>query len=125
MTYLDTQDCENYLKVRNGINANEDLIIFKLEYNLKEFKIPAVEYIVYSIDGKKELNFSECKVMEFVYSYPVEINETEEFKYDPESDYNNEICFQYTTENYTDIILYDRRNTFNEYNLSLCENIIP
>ena len=122
LTYLDTQDCENYLKVRNGINANEDLIIFKLEYNLKEFKIPAVEYIVYSIDGKKELNFSECKVMEFVYSYPVEINETEEFKYDPESDYNNEICFQYTTENYTDIILYDRRNTFNEYNLSLCEN---
>ena len=33
LTYLDTQDCENYLKVRNGINANEDLIIFKLEYH--------------------------------------------------------------------------------------------
>ena len=126
MTYIDTQDCENYLKIQNNINPNEELIIFKLEYsilfNLKEFKIPAVEYIVYSIDGKKELSFTQCQVMNFVYSYSVNIKEEEEYKYNPESDYNNEICFQYTTENHTDIILYDRRNVFNEYNLSLCEN---
>ena len=69
-----------------------------------------------------ELNFSYCQDMNFTYSYPVEIDETEEYKYNPDSDYNNEICFQYTTENNTDIILYEKRKEFNEYNLSLCEN---
>ena len=71
-----------------------------------------------------ELNFSYCQDMNFTYSYPVEIDETEEYKYNPDSDYNNEICFQYTTENNTDIILYEKRKEFNEYNLSLCENKI-
>ena len=60
--------------------------------------------------------------MNFIYSYPVEINETEEYKYNPNSEYNNEICFQFTTEYKTDIILFDRRDEFNQNNLSLCEN---
>ena len=47
--------------------------------------------------------------MKFVYSIPVEINETLEYKFNPDSEYNNELCYQFTTENNTDIILYDRR----------------
>ena len=60
--------------------------------------------------------------MKFIYSIPVEINESFVYKYNPDSDYNNEICYQFTTENNTDIILYDRRREFNEYNFSLCES---
>ena len=122
LTYIDIQDCENFLKKQNDIDENEELIMFKIEYFLEEFKIPNIEYIVYTINGKKELNISECNSMNFIYSYPVEINETEEYKYNPNSEYNNEICLQFTTEYKTDIILFDRRDEFNEYNLSLCEN---
>ena len=122
LTFIDIRDCANLLKKENNIDVNDELILLKLEYILKGFKIPAIEYTLFTIDGKIELNFSSCQDMNFVYSYPVKINETEEYKYNPESDYNNEICFQYTTENNTDIILYDKRKEFNDYNLSLCEN---
>ena len=122
LSFIDIKDCENILKVENGIDKNEELILLKLEYILEHFKIPAIEYTIYNFNGKMELNFSYCQDMNFTYSYPVEIDETEEYKYNPDSDYNNEICFQYTTENNTDIILYEKRKEFNEYNLSLCEN---
>ena len=122
ITFINIKDCENFLKKSNDIDENEELILFKIEYLVEDFKIPIIEYTVYSIDGKKELNFSECESMNFVYSYNIEINETEEFKYDPNSDYNNEICFQFTTEYKTDITLYNRRKEFNDYNLSLCES---
>ena len=62
--------------------------------------------------------------MNFIYSTPVEINESEKYKYDPRSDYYNELCLQYSTDNLTDITIYERRKEFNDYNLSLCESIL-
>ena len=50
------------------------------------------------------------------------IDENELFKYDPESEFYNDICYPYTTKEKTDIILNDRRKEFLENNLTLCEN---
>ena len=50
------------------------------------------------------MNISECEDMKFVYSIPIDINETLEYKYNPSNEYNNEVCFQFTTEKKTDII---------------------
>jgi urate oxidase len=52
----------------------------------------------------------------------VTIDENELFKYDPESDYYNDLCYAYTSADNTDIILNDRREEFLKNNLTLCEN---
>ena len=42
-------------------------------------------------------------------------------KYNPKSNYYNNICSKTTSESGTDISLNDRRNEFIENNMSLCE----
>ena len=62
-----------------------------------------------------------CKNDTIKYFIPVSINENESFKYDPKSNFYNNRCDKYTTENDTDMTLYDRKNEYNINNLSLCE----
>ena len=50
----------------------------------------------------------------------MQINESMD-KYNPKSDYYNNICSKATSKNNTDIILNDRRNEFIKNNMSLCE----
>ena len=50
------------------------------------------------------------------------IDEDKVYKYDPNSDFYNDDCYAYTTENGTDIILNDRQSEYSDNNLSLCEN---
>ena len=50
--------------------------------------------------------------------YPAIIDENNEFKYNPSSEYYNDICYTYTTENDTDITLTDRKNEYKENNMS-------
>ena len=122
ISFIDFQDCENELKKdRSDININDELILFKMEYINKQFKIPIIEYKVFTQKGE-ELNMSVCDHLKFIYSTPVEINESEEYKYNPESEYYNDLCFKYTTDNLTDITIYERRKEFNAYKMSLCES---
>ena len=126
LTYINIQDCENLLKKEKRIDPNEKLMLFKIEYSTIEFKIPIIEYVIFTQSGVI-LNISDCDCMKFVYSIPVDIikydiNESMIYKYNPDSEYNNELCYQFTTDNNTDITLYDRRKEFNEKNLSLCES---
>ena len=120
LTFIDIQDCENVLKQKNDINPNEELILFKIEYPAEEYRIPILEYTVLKKDGT-ELNISDCGNIEFIYYIPLDIDITDEEAFNPESEYNNELCFQYTTEDKTDKLLYERRKEFNEDNRSLCE----
>ena len=53
---------------------------------------------------------------------PVSLNEEDLFKYNTSSEYYNDLCFTYTTEEGTDIILDDRKNEYVDYNMSLCES---
>ena len=52
---------------------------------------------------------------------PVSINEEDIEKYDPSSKFYNDECNQYFSEDGVDMTLYERKNMFNEKNLSLCE----
>ena len=54
-------------------------------------------------------------------SIPVKINEKNLFKYNSSDDYYNDKCYAYTTEMGTDITLKDRRNEYQNNNMSLCE----
>ena len=125
LTYIDVKDCENILKLKNNLNADEVFILLIIEYNIQEFKIPIVEYKVFSEFNGTEIDISPCNNMNFTYSIPInnyEINADKLYMHNPESDYNNKICYQYKTDNKTDITLFERRKIFNENNMSICEN---
>ena len=118
---INLKDCENKLKSHYHIEQNKSLIIFKIDDFIDEIKIPIVEYEIYHPDTREVLNLSICE-NSIEISYPISINEDEIFKYDPNSKYYNDKCFPYTTENGNDIILNDRKNEYNNNNLSLCES---
>ena len=112
-------ECEDLLKEAYNIDKKETLIIFKLEFYLEGINIPIIKFDVYNPITKELLDLKHCKSVKIIS--PVSIDENILFKYDPTNDYYNDICYTYTTENGTDIVLLDRKNEFNKNNMSLCE----
>jgi surface protein len=121
---LELGDCENKLKDIYNIPKKDPLIIFKTEQYFEGLLIPLIEYEVFHPITKKKLNLDYCKKenINVTITIPVSINEEYLFKYDPNSTYYNNICCTYTTEDKTDIALYDRQNEFNQNSMSLCSN---
>jgi len=118
----DLGKCENKLKNHYHIEDEDPLIMFKIEYYQEGLLIPVIEYEVYDIKEKKILNLTICQNETIQISIPVNIDEKHLFKYNISSDYYNDICFPFTTEYKTDIILSDRRNEYINNNMSLCES---
>ena len=69
------------------------------------------------------VNLTVCKILNLRIdiSIPVDINENDIDKYNPNSDYYNNICIKTTSESGTDISLSDRKNIFIYDNMTLCE----
>ena len=114
-------ECEDKLKDVYGISQNLSLIILKIDYNVPYLLISLIGYEIYHPINKSRLDLKYCNDTLIKLNIPVTINENKIFIYDPSSDYYNDECYAYTTENGTDIILNDRKNEFNDKNLSLCE----
>ena len=119
---IDLSECENYLKGKYDILENETLIIFKTEKYLDEILIPIIEFEVFNPKTKEKLDLNFCKnsSINYLIYIPVFINDSILFKYEQNSSYYNDICYTYTTDNGTDITLYDRQKEFNDKYLSLC-----
>ena len=83
--------------------------------------MPVIEYEVYHPTEFYKLNLSDCDDLKIEISLPVSINEDELYRYNTSSDFYNDKCFPYTSENGTDMTLSDRQNDFINQNLSLCE----
>ena len=116
-------ECEDILKDKYGLDKSQPLIIFKIDYYVPGLLIPIIGYEVFDPKNKTKLNLSYCEETSINYNIPVTIDEDKSFKYDPTSEYYNDECNSYTTENGTDILLKDRKNEFEENNMSLCENV--
>ena len=120
---IDLGDCEDILRNEYNINKSYPLIIFKIDFKSPDTLIPIIGYEIYSPLDNSKLDLSICNNTSITLNIPVsKINEEELFLYDPESDYYNDMCFSYTTENGTDILITDRIDEFIKNNLSLCEN---
>ena len=115
-------ECEKILRGIYNISDNLPLIILKIDYYMPGVLIPIIGYEVYHPENKSQLNLDYCKDELIKLNIPVSINEDKVFKHDPSSDYYNDECYSYTTDNGTDILLKDRQNEFIDNNLSLCEN---
>ena len=123
ISIIKLNECEKELRDHYKIDDDDTLLIFKIDYYEENLLIPIVEYEIYSSKTKKKLDLSVCnniKINIFLPTYNV--NENELFKYNLSSEYYNDICFIYTTINHTDITLYDRKNEYNNNNMSLCES---
>ena len=115
-------ECENKLKEIYHIDNNLSLIILKIDYFMPGLLIPVIGYEVYDPINKTQLDLNYCKDITIKLNIPVSINESNIFKHDPNSEYYNDECNRYTTDNGTDILINDRQNEYIENNLSLCEN---
>ena len=87
-------------------------------------KIPKIEYEVYypfhNRNNLTKLNLSSFKETKIEISVKVKINGSLD-KYNPNSDYYNDICSKATSESGTNISLKDREDKFVNNNMSLCE----
>ena len=119
---LDLGDCEKKLKDIYGIPQSMPLLIFKIDYFSPDTLIPIIGYEIYHPLNKTKLDLIYCEDILIKLNIPVSIDESKLFKYDPNSEFYNDNCFSYTTEEGTDIILNDRRQEFSTNNLSLCES---
>ena len=116
-------ECENILKENYNISKNEYLIVFKIERYFEEILIPLIEYELFNPTTNEKLNLTYCinNNKNIYLNIPIFINENISMKYDPNNAYYKDICYPYTTEQGTDISLYDRKKEFNNY-YSICPN---
>ena len=115
-------DCEDKLKEIYEVDSSLPLIIFKIDYFSPDSLIPIIGYEIYHPLNKSKLDLKYCEDILIKLNIPVSIDESKLFKYDPNSEFYNDNCFSYTTENGTDILLNDRKQEFTDNKLSLCEN---
>ena len=123
LVFIDMEECEKILRKAYKIKENDDIIVFKIDYNSSLFKIPIVEYNLFGQFGTKKLSLSFCKTAKMRYFIPKTINDFEDYKYNPNNKYYQDKCIPFTSENNTDIVLKDRKRQFNDNNMSLCESI--
>ena len=97
------------------------MLIFKIDIQKEGSLVPIVEYELYEIKNKSKLNLDICNDITIEILLPVLHVEDDLFKHNSSSKYYTDICYTYTTENGTDIILNDRKNEFINNNLSLCD----
>ena len=122
LSSIDLKECENLLRREYKINDTEELIIYKIEHSVAGFNIPIIEYVLFTQDGSQRLNLTICNNITIQYNIPVTINEEDLYKYDPTSDFYNDECNKYSSDGNVDMTLYERKNQYNNNNMSLCES---
>ena len=119
LTNINFSECEAKLRKELGFEDDE-LVILKIEHSKEGYKIPVIEYALFLENGTS-LSLHYCDNISSIYYIPVSINEKNLFMHNTSSKYYNDECSKYTTENGTDMTMYDRKNNYNENHLSLCE----
>ena len=108
------------------------LLILKIDTKLNDNTTVILNYEVYDSEGNEKLNLSLChnmKITTYSTYYPSEesiskINQLSDLGYDlydPNDDFYQDLCSPFTSDDYTDILLSDRKKDFYE-NISLCED---
>jgi surface protein len=83
LTTKDIGECENILKNKYNIKADENLIVLKIDYFLDGFLIPITEYKIFNPDNYEKIDLKECNETIIKINIPVLLNEEELYKYDP------------------------------------------
>ena len=131
---IDLGECETKLKEYYSIDKDEPLIIYKQDIRIDDLSTTYVQYKIYHPFTLVQLNLSICTNEQIKLYVPVNLEEETLSLYNSlnESGYNlfdandafyNDICTPYTTENGTDISLFDRKEIIVDLgnNMNLCQ----
>ena len=117
-------ECETELKKFYDIKDKEPLYIFKADATVEGQTGPVVSYeIYYPLDGihLSSLDLGVCEGMDIQIIIPTNVSDIDLDLFNKDSSFYNDICYPYTNENGTDMILADRKKEFEQKNRSLCE----
>ena len=123
LTSLNLDACKDAIKDQIPSDNIEDLYLYIIEHNLEGINIPILEYILFKEEDIYQdtfINLSICgdshvKVQTLLKNGDINIDEC-----DPTSDIYKNNCYK-QSENGVDLTIYDRKNRFNDKNMSLCE----
>ena len=134
LSNIDLGVCEEILKSKYCKTENDSLIMLKFDIKPENETSTFVHYEVYSTRKQLYLELEECSGNNVIVNVPIELSsEMEEiYEFLSQSGYNifdsndsfyNDICAAFTTQNGTDILLYDRRMDIYKttLNISLCQ----
>ena len=134
LSNIDLGECEDKLKSKYCKTEEDSLIILKFDIKPENEKSTFVGYEVYDPYTLSQIDLNECENSNIIMNVPIKLDPEIEKMYDllyksgynlfnDESKFYNDICATYTTENGTDILLYDRRNDIYQLtiNISLCQ----
>ena len=120
-TFINLGECEKILRNKYNINKNKSLLIFKVDYFIEDFMIPITEYEIFHPETKQKLNLNYCNNTNINIFIPVTIEEENLYKYNPDSEYYKNKCFPTNLECLSNNTIEDRKISFNNDYLSLCE----
>ena len=126
---IDFGECETKIKAKHNIDY---IIIKKIDVNINEKTI--VLYELYNPKTKVKIDLSLCYNDKIEIYTPINDLEEETINnyyelikegyniFDPNDDFYNDICTQYTSQSDTDILLTDRKNAYFHENLTYCQS---
>ena len=134
LSNVDLGKCSEIIKEKYCKSDNDTLIMLKFDITPENEKSTYVQYEVYEQTSKLFLELKECTGTNVIINTPVELESYIESLYnmlnksgynlfDANDSFYHDICTAYTTENGTDILLYDRRMDIYQLtvNKSLCQ----
>ena len=135
LSNIDLGECEDILKEKYCKEENDSLIMLKFDIKPENETSTYVQYEIYEPPlSKIFLELEECSKNKISIDVPIELDPEIEGLYkwllesgynlfDPNDTFYNDICAAYTTQNNTDILLYDRRMDIYQstVNISLCQ----
>jgi len=135
LSNIDLGKCGEILKEKYCKKENDSLIMLKFDIKPENETSTYVQYEIYEPLSGKFLNLEECSENKVSIDVPINLDSEIEglYKWLAESGYNlfdsndifyNDICATFTTQNGTDILLYDRRMDIYQstVNISLCQD---
>ena len=111
-TIIDFGNCTTLLRDKYGLQDKE-IFLLMIEHYFEEINIPLTEYYLFDEDGKMELSLDICGEQTINKYFSLEVDEEDEYKYNPYSDYYKDGCYPNAEENGIDMTLYDRQEVFN------------
>ena len=123
LTIIDLEQCESLLRKYYKINEDKKIFIKKIDIFQEGMNIPKIEFDVYSKlydNNLTKLNLSICSKTKSSIYIPIILNENIDIL-NSSSGYYNDICYTYTSDKGTDIILKDRKKEFIKNNKTICQ----
>ena len=121
LAYVDLDSCGKLLNQKYNLEEDQNILVFKVEYKVPDFKIPIIEYILFGREASIRFNSNVCQNEKIMYYIPKQIKDFKDYQYNPNNTYYIDKCTRNFFESPTDISIFDRQSEYNINNMSLCE----